>query len=195
MSFGKTLCANPQIVKEAFLYAQKNDVLLVAGSGNGSSDNDIVPFYPLDYDELTGIEFCNNFIKVGAITYDGDKNFLASFTNYGKKTVDLFAPGYFLRTTDANVGYSYRDGTSMSGPIVSGVAALVRSHYPKLTASQVKQIILESGVAYDLQVQVPGEKEGVLKPFSELSKSGKVVNAYNALLMAEEMSRKRKTKN
>ena len=192
MSFGNTSCANPQWIKDAFLYAQAHDVLLIAGSGNDSSDNDIKPFYPIDYDEQTGGEFCNNFIKVGAITLDGDKNFLASFTNYGKKTVDLFAPGYFLRTTDANVGYSYRDGTSMAGPIVCGVAALVRSHYPKLTAAQVKKIILESGVGYDLQVQVPGEKEGVLKPFSELSKSGKVVNAYNALLKAEEFSRRKK---
>lgn len=191
MSFGKTSSANPDWIRDAFLYAQQHDVLLVAGSGNDYSNNDIYPFYPIDYDEKTGVEFCDNFIKVGAINMDGDKNFLANFTNYGKKTVDLFAPGYFLKTTYPENKYAYRDGTSMSGPIVSGVAALVRSHYPELTASQVKKIILESGVAYDLQVQVPGEKDGVLKPFSELSKSGKVVNAYNALLMAEEMSRKR----
>ncbi len=191
MSFGKSMSAYPELVKESFLYAQKHNVLLIAGSGNDSSDNDIKPFYPIDYDEQTGIEFCNNFIKVGAIALDCDKYFLADFTNYGKKTVDVFAPGFFLKTTDAEVGYSYRDGTSMAGPIVSGVAALVWSHYPKLSVSQMKQIILESGVTYDLQVQVPGKKEGVLKPFTELSKSGKVVNVYNALIMAEEYSKKR----
>ncbi|MET0943994.1 MAG: S8 family serine peptidase [Flavobacterium sp.] len=191
MSFGKTSSANPEWIKDAFLYAEQHDVLLVAGSGNDYSNNDIYPFYPIDYNEQTLVEYCGNFIKVGAINMDGDKNFLASFTNYGKKTVDLFAPGYFLKTTYPENKYAYRDGTSMSGPIVSGVAALVRSHYPKLTAAQVKQIILESGVAYDLMVQVPGEKEGVLRPFSEMSKSGRVVNAYNALLMAEEMSRKK----
>jgi subtilisin family serine protease len=101
--------------------------------------------------------------------------------------VDIFAPGHFLKTTDANVGYSFQDGTSMAGPIVCGVAALVRSYYPKLNASQIKKIILDSGVAYDLQVQVPGEKEGVLKSFSEMSKSGKVVNVYNALLLADKV--------
>lgn len=191
MSFGKTLSENPQWIKEAFLYAEMHDVLLVAGSGNNSRDNDIKPFYPIDYDEQTGIEYCKNFIKVGAITSDGDKYFLAYFTNYGKKTVDIFAPGYFLKTTDPIVGYSYRDGTSMSSPIVSGVAALVRSYYPKLKASEVKKIILQSGVSINLNVQVPGEKEGTLKPFKELSKSGKVVNAYNALLMAKEMSKKK----
>lgn len=190
MSFGKTMSAYPELVKDAFLYAQKHNVLLVAGAGNDSSDNDIKPFYPIDYNEKTGAEFCNNFIKVGAITMDGDSNFLAPFTNYGKKTVDIFAPGYFLKTTDAQGGYSYRDGTSMASPIVCGVAALVWSYFPKLSASQIKQIILDSGVSYDLQVQVPNEKNGVTKSFKEMSKSGKVVNVYNALLMAENLRKK-----
>ncbi|MGH2666477.1 S8 family serine peptidase [Flavobacterium sp.] len=154
----------------------------------------IKPFYPIDYDEQTDVEYCNNFIKVGAITLDGDKYFLAYFTNYGKKTVDIFAPGYFLKTTDPTVGYSYRDGTSISGPVVAGVAALVRSYYPKLKASEVKQIILESGISFDdLEVLLPDNKEGIFKPFKELSKTGKVVNAYNALLLAKEYS-KRKAK-
>jgi cell wall-associated protease len=188
MSFGKTSCLYPEWIKEAFQYAEKHDVLLVAGSGNDSKDNDIYPFYPIDYDLDSGKEYCNNFIKVGGITYDGDKNFLVSYTNYGKKTVDTFAPGEFIKTTYPENKYAYRDGTSLSTPIVSGTAALIRSYYPKLTAAQVKQIILDSGVAYDnLQVQVPGEKEGVLKPFSEMSKSGKVVNVYNALLMAKKI--------
>ena len=193
MSFGNTTGDHSDWIKEAFIYAEQHDVLLIAGAGNNSRDNDIKPFYPIDYDEKTGLEYCDNFIKVGAITLDGDKYFLAYFTNYGKKTVDIFAPGYFLKTTYPNpkVKYSYRDGTSMSGPIVSGVAALVRSHYPKLTAAQVKQILLDSSVKYNQEVQVPGEKEGTLKPFKELSKSGGVVNAYNALLMAEEISKKK----
>ncbi|WP_164974447.1 S8 family serine peptidase [Flavobacterium amnicola] len=192
MSFGKTLSANPEWIKEALQYAEKHNVLVIAGAGNDASDNDLKPFYPIDYDENTREEFCQNFIKVGGITFNGDKKFLATFTNYGKKTVDIFAPSFFLKTTDANVGYSYRDGTSMASPIVSGVAALVRSHYPRLTASEVKQILLDSSVKYDLEVQVPGEKQDTLKPFKELSKSGGVVNAYNALLMAKEYSKKKK---
>ena len=192
MSFGKTLSANPEWVKEAFLYAQKHDVLLIAGSGNNAENIDVNPFYPIDYDEETELEFCNNFLKIGGITFNGDKKFLANFTNYGKKTVDIFAPSFFLKTTDVNVGYSYRDGTSMASPIVSGVAALIRSHYPKLTATEVKQILMDSSVKFDLMVQVPGEREGTLKHFSELSKSGGVINAYNAMLMAKEMSKQKK---
>lgn len=186
MSFGKTFSANPEWIKKAFLYAQKNNVLLIAGAGNDATDNDIKPFYPIDYDESTGKEFCQNFIKVGGITFNGDKKFLATFTNYGKKTVDVFAPSFFLKTTDANVGYSYRDGTSMASPIVAGVAAVVRSYYPKLTAVQVKKILLDSAIKYDLEVVVPGEKEETLRPFKDLSKSGAVINVYNALLLAEE---------
>ncbi|TGD56759.1 S8 family serine peptidase [Flavobacterium humi] len=192
MSFGNSVGDHSDWMKEAFLYAEKHDVLLIAGAGNNSRDNDVKPFYPIDYDERTGEEFCNNFIKVGAITLDGDKYFLAYFTNYGKQTVDIFAPGYFLKTTDPIMGYSYRDGTSISGPVVSGVAALVRSYYPKLKASEVKKIILDSGISFDnLQVLLPDNKEGILKPFKELSKTGKVVNVYNALLMAKEMSKKK----
>jgi len=192
MSFGKTFSANPEWVKEALQYAEKHNVLVIAGAGIDGSNSDLNPFYPIDFGVYSGKEFCHNFIKVGGITYTGDNDFLATFTNYGKKTVDIFAPAYFLRTTDANVEYSYRDGTSMASPIVSGVAALVRSYYPKLSVAQVKQILLDSSVKYDLDVQVPGEKEGTLQPFKELSKSGGVVNAYNALLMAEEYSKKRK---
>jgi cell wall-associated protease len=191
MSFGTTsLFESDPMVNEALLYAQQHDVLVVAGAGNDMKDNDVTPFFPIDYDVKTGVEFCANFIKVGAITFDGDKGLLAEFTNYGKKTVDIFAPGHFLKTTYAGNLYFYRDGTSMATPIVCGVAALVRSYYPKLTAAQVKQILLDSSVQYDLQVQVPGQPAGTLKPFKELSKSGGVVNAYNALLMAKEMSKK-----
>jgi cell wall-associated protease len=190
MSFSKSVSVHPDWLKEALIYAEQRDVLVIKSAGNNTQDNDKEIIYPTDYDEETGLEFCNNLITVGAITSHNDKSFLANFTNYGKKNVDIFAPGQDLYTTDATRGYVSNRGTSLACAITSGVAALIRSYYPKLTAKQVKQIILDSGVAYDLQVQVPGEKEGVLKPFSEMSKSGKVVNVYNALLMAEKISKK-----
>jgi cell wall-associated protease len=193
MSFGKEFSLHKKWVHEAFKYAESHNVLLVHCSGNNGFNTDENPYYPNDiaYDG-TG-EVCNNFINVGSIAQKVDSTFVSSFSNYGKQNVDIFAPGEKIYTSSAGNNYKFDSGTSLAAPMVSGTAALIWLYYPKLTAAQVKNIILDSGVAYDnLQVQVPGEKEGVLKPFKELSKSGKVVNAYNALFMAGEVSKRKK---
>jgi cell wall-associated protease len=96
---------------------------------------------------------------------------------------------YYLYTTDASEKYVYNDGPSLACAITSGTAALIRSYYPKLTAPQVKQIILDLGVSYDIEVIVPGSKDKKVK-FSELSKSGKVVNVYNAMIMAGQIGKR-----
>jgi cell wall-associated protease len=189
MSFIKSMSVHPEWLKEAMLYAEKKDVLLIGGAGNDAESIDIVSNYPLDYNEDTGKEFCSNFISVGATTSIPNENFLASFTDYGKKNVDIFAPGQDIYTTDATRGYVRNRGTSLACAITSGTAALIRSYYPKLTAPQVKQIILDSGVSYDIEVIVPGTKDKKVK-FSELSKSGKVVNVYNAMIMAGEIAKR-----
>jgi subtilisin family serine protease len=98
--------------------------------------------------------------------------------------VDLFAPGEEIYTTAAGNTYATDSGTSLAGPMVSGTAALIWSYYPKLTAQEVKQIILDSGTAYDIEVLVPGG-EGTKVKFSELSKSGKVLNVYDAMELAK----------
>lgn len=74
----------------------------------------------------------------------------------------------------------------MAAPEVAGVAALVRSYYPQLSASQVKHILMNSGTKVDLEVKKPGG-DGEKVPFSDLSVSGRIVNAYNALKMADAM--------
>ena len=192
MSSGKHLSLHPEWLKEAILYAEKRDVLLVTSAGNKKKNIDIEHRYLLDYDEETGKDFSNNLIKVGGTSYSLGKNLLFKSSNYGQNSVDIFAPSEDIFVPDATEGYTFNSGTSLGAAIVTGIAGLIRSQYPNLSASQVKEIILQSGVSYDLQVQVPGEKEGVLKPFSELSKSGKIVNAYNALLMAKEYSKRKK---
>nr|MBP9793973.1 S8 family serine peptidase [Flavobacterium sp.] len=103
----------------------------------------------------------------------------------------VFAPSAELFVPDALEGNTFNSGTSLGAALTTGIAGLIRSYYPILTAAEVKQILLDSSVKYDLEVQVPGEKEGTLKPFSELSKSGGVVNAYNALLLAKKYSKKK----
>ncbi len=100
--------------------------------------------------------------------------------------MDVFAPGSEIYSTYPNQKYEYAQGTSMASPLVAGVAALVLSQYPKLTASQVKQILMTSGVTINKKVAL---QNGETVPFTSLSKSGKVINAYNALIMASKMSK------
>jgi cell wall-associated protease len=194
MSFGKEFSVHKEWVHEAFKYAEAHNVLLVHVAGNSSLNADENPYYPSDVsDDGTG-EICNNFINVGSISQKVDSTFVSKFSNYGKKNVDIFAPGDKIYTTSSENKYKYDSGTSLAGPMVSGTAALIWLYYPKLTAPQVKQIILDSGVSYDIEVIVPGTKDKKLK-FSELSKSGKVVNVYNAMLMAGKIGKSQKLKN
>ncbi len=120
------------------------------------------------------------------MTRNYNEDLVASFSNYGKLNVDVFAPGLEIYSTIPNNEYKSIQGTSMAAPEVAGIAVLIRSYYPQLSASQVKHIIMNSGIKVDLNVKLPGG-DGKLVPFSDLSVSGRVVNAYNALLMADTM--------
>lgn len=178
-------------VHEAMKYAAIHDVLIVKSAGNNGYDLDKSNTfnYPDDV-EKDSTEFIDNFIKVGNTTYLPNEGFKSPSSNYGKKSIDIFAPGEEVYTTYPNNTYEFQGGTSIATPVVSGVAALLRSYYPQLSAVEVKDIILQSGVSYNIYVEIEQEN-GTKKtvPFSALSKSGKVVNAYNALLMAEKMTR------
>jgi cell wall-associated protease len=187
MSSGKHLSLHPEWLKEALLYAEKKDVLVITSAGNSRKNVDNEYRYLLDYDEETQKEFCENMIKVGGTSHDLGKNILLKSSNFGQNSVDIFAPSEDIYVPDATEGHTFNSGTSLGAAIVSGIAGLIRSYYPKLTAAQVKQIIMDSGVSYDIEVIVPGTKDKKVK-FSELSKSGKVVNVYNAMKMAKKTS-------
>jgi cell wall-associated protease len=188
MSFGKEFSLKKEWVFEAFKYAEEHNVLLVHCSGNNYFNVDKNPYYPSDNNFDGTKEVCSNFINVGSISSRLDSTFVSAFSNYGKQNVDLFAPGEEIYTTAAGNAYKSDSGTSLAGPMVSGTAALIWSYYPNLTAAQVKQIIMDSGTAYDLEVLVPGTTDKKV-PFSELSKSGKVLNVYSAMQLAEKMSK------
>jgi subtilisin family serine protease len=190
MSFGKAYSPHSDWVYDAMKYAEKHDVLLVKAAGNNAEDIDKPSYlhYPTDSPENGATELTDNVITVGAMTRHYDENLVATFSNYGKTRVDIFAPGLEIYSTTPNNKYRSIQGTSMASPHVAGVAALVRSYYPKLTASQVKHIIMESGIPYNGEIKVPGTK-GETKPFSELSVNGRILNAYNALIMADKMSK------
>lgn len=185
-SFGKYYSPHSDKVQAALKYAEDNDVLFVASAGNESLDLDKKSSFPNDQ-KSDGSEITNTFLSVGAINSKYGSNLVASYSNYGKRNVDVFAPGSQIYSPKPNNEYDFIDGTSFAAPAVSGVAALIRSYYPKLSAAQVKQIIMDSGLPLTAKVTVPGSQNSV-KSFGELSKSSKLVNAYNALIMASKIS-------
>ncbi|GAA4279565.1 S8 family peptidase [Aquimarina mytili] len=186
-SFGKYYSTHPEWVREAIQYAASKDVLIVNAAGNEGIDLDQKPVYPNDQTDNTS-EIANNFITIGALNYKYGSDLVADFSNYGKSNVDAFAPGVKIWSTAPNNSYKYLQGTSMASPAVAGVAALIRSYYPKLKASQVKQILMDSGLSTKATVNIGTDTPGI-SAFSELSKSGKMVNLYNALIMADKMSK------
>ena len=188
-SFGKAFSPNADWVYEAIKYAAENDVLFVHAAGNSGDDLDDPnnPNFPNDQIN-NGPEMADNVITVGALSSQYGSEMVASFSNYGKINVDVFAPGDAIYSTMPNNEYDFQGGTSMAAPAVAGVAALIRSYYPKLTASEVKQIILKSGLTTKSKVIVAGDASKAMD-FQNISKSGKMVNAYNALIMAHAVSK------
>ena len=162
-------------------------MLFIHGAGNESLNLDKKENFPNDNDD-EGNEFIDTFLSVGATTQKYGADIIASYSNYGKQNVDVFAPGSNIYSTYPESEYSPQNGTSMAAPAVTGIAALIRSYYPKLSAAQVKQIIIDSGLPLKAKVIVPGGSTQA-KPFADLSKSGKLVNAYNALILANTVSK------
>jgi subtilisin family serine protease len=184
MSFGKEYSPEKKWIDEAVKYAQSKGVLLVAAAGNEKSNIDERTFYPtpvmLDSTKAT------NWITVGASGDPTTGGLAAYFSNYGKKGVDVFAPGVKIYSTVPG-GNTYRDlqGTSMASPVVAGLAALILEYYPNLTPEQVKYAIVKSAQVPAQKVLNPGTNEMV--DFSELSNSGGIINAYEALKIASEL--------
>jgi subtilisin family serine protease len=186
-SFGKYFSQNKEWVMDAIKYAASKDVLVVVAAGNESYDLDTTNKYPNDtYDNSP--EYTDNVLIIGAIGPNYGSKLVADFSNYGKNNVDIFAPGDKIYATTPLNTYEYLQGTSMASPNVAGVAALIRSYYPTLSAKEVKAIILESGTTLNNTITVGEDKHKA--NFKEISKSGKIINAYNALLLAEKRTKK-----
>ena len=193
-SFGKRFSPNKEWVFDAIAYAAKKDVLIVNAAGNDSKNIDIQATYPNDSKDLK-TEFADNVITIGASSLYYNEELVATFSNYGKINVDIFAPGVDIYSTVPKNEYEPLSGTSMASPSTSGVAALIRAYYPNLSAKEVKYILMNSGVKIDFKVIKPGSQTeenptGELVPFEDLSASGRLVNAYNALQLADYLSRK-----
>ena len=182
-SFGKGYSPNKKWVYDAIKYAAKKDVLIVNAAGNDGKNIDVVSTFPNDSEDLIN-EVSDNVLTIGAMSLHYDEKLPANFSNYGKKNVDVFAPGVDIYATTPKDEYAPNSGTSMAAPSAAGVAALVRSYYPQLSASQVKHILMNSGIKINFEVIKPGTTDEKVS-FSDLSVSGRVVNGYNALKMAD----------
>ena len=190
-SFGKEFSPHKQWVYDALKYAAEKDVLIVNAAGNDAKNIDVQPTFPDD--NIDGKEFTDTMITIGALNYEYNENLVASFSNYGKNNVDLFSPGVQIYATVPENKYKFLDGTSMAAPEVAGVAALIRAYFPNLKAREVKQILMESGLTPTISEVIVGgpdeEQESKRMPFSDLCKSGKMVNAYNAIILAAQRSK------
>ncbi len=185
MSFGKDFSPNQEYVSAAIEYARDKGVLLIHAAGNDGSNIDEVTNYPTDKFGEQNNKW-PHWIEVGASSWGSEEDFAASFSNYGRKTVDLFAPGVAIYSTAPGNEYKDAQGTSMASPVVSGVAALLLSYFPDMTAEQVKDVMMRSVRRIKrLKVYEPGSSK--LVNFNKLSVSGGLLNAYEAAKLAMSM--------
>lgn len=191
MSFGKSTSPRKEVVDKAVKYAVQKGVLLIHAAGNESDDIDVEKNYPTRF-YLDGSE-AKNWLEVGASSWGADKDFVGSFSNYGKKSVDLFAPGVEIYSTVPDNKYKDLNGTSMASPVTAGVAAVIMSYFPEFTALEVKEIIRQSTRKFDnLKINMPGSKGEI--EFSQMSSTGGLINLYEAVNLAQELKVKKLSK-
>jgi cell wall-associated protease len=184
MSFGKKLSPHKDWVDAAFKYAADHDVLLVQAAGNDHQDVDAKPQYPNDTFEDGSVTDAANLLNVGASSAKPNANLPGTFSNYGQSNVDVFAPGVKVTSIDKDAEFNTADGTSFASPITAGLAALLLEYYPNLSARQLKQIIMKSAKPLTgTMVFKPGSTTEKVD-FTTLSKSGGVINAYEAVILA-----------
>lgn len=189
MSFGKYISPQKQWVDDAVKYAESKGVLLVAAAGNEKKDVDTLPHFPTPYLKADGHKV-SNWITVGARGDPKAGGLTASFSNYGKKDVDVFAPGVKIYSTvPGGNTYANLQGTSMASPVVTGLAALIMEYFPTLSAQQVKYAIEKSVSKPDVQAKDPGTEKMV--DMSDLATSGGIINAYEAVKLASTLKGER----
>ena len=190
MSFGKEFSPQKKWVDDAVKYAESKNVLLVHAAGNDAKNIDSTDNFPNPV-YADGSGRAKNFITVGASGDPSNGGFVANFSNYGKKEVDVFAPGVKIYSTVPGGTYGNASGTSMACPVVAGVAALLMEYYPNLTAQQIKYVIEKSAVPINEKVKLPGQDETAerqMVSMSDLSRSGGIINAFEAVKLAATMS-------
>ena len=184
MSFGKEFSPQREVVEAAFKYAASKNVLLVHAAGNEGANLDVTSNYPASfYINKTAVP---NLLTIGASGPRDNAQLTANFSNYSKKAVDVFAPGVAIFNTLPGSTFGNESGTSMASPVTAGVAAVLKAYFPKLTAAELKRIIMQSAQVHRTKVQLPGSDKEV--DFSTLSVTGGVVDMYEAVKLAQKMA-------
>lgn len=183
MSFGKPVSPYKKFVDDAVEYAAARNVLIVHGAGNDGEDLDKKMFYPCP-DLLNGTKAAN-MITIGASGDYSTDGLVASFSNYSARNVDIFAPGVYINSTIPNNSYDAYDGTSMASPVAAGIAGLLKSYFPKLTALQIIDLLMRSGTPIKEEVTIPNSTKKT--SMKKLCKSGKIINAYEAVKLAMQL--------
>jgi subtilisin family serine protease len=192
MSFGKDFSPGKKWIDDAVQYAASKGVLLVHAAGNDGKDIDSADNFP-NANLLSTKTRASNWITVGASGDDKAGGLTASFSNYGKNEVDVFAPGVKIYSTiPGGNTYGNAQGTSMASPVVAGTAAFLLSYFPDLTAEQLKYVIEKSTQAPVENVRKPGSDD--LVSLGAISKTGGVINAYEAAKIASTLESAPKAK-
>jgi subtilisin family serine protease len=186
MSFGKSYSPFKAAVDEAVKYADSKGVLMIHAAGNDAQDISRTKTYPTP--EYLGGGRPQNWMEVGAVSWKGGDSLVATFSNYSRDLVDVFAPGVDLYSSTPGNRDERLSGTSMAAPVVSGLAALIMDYYPNLTAADVRKIIMASVTKVGEQRVIRPGEGGVMVSFGSLSVTGGIVNAYNAIRMADDVS-------
>ena len=192
MSFGKGYSPDKQYVDDAMRYAAQHDVVIVHAAGNDSENNDTDPNFPNDKYAKKGGWFkpkkVDTWMEIGALNWKSAEKRPAKFSNYGKANVDIFSPGVAIYATVPGNKYQDLQGTSMASPAAAGVAAILRSYFPELSAKQVKGVMMDACAKQEGKVTKPGTTEMV--SFSELCVTGGIVSASKAVEAAAKVKGK-----
>jgi subtilisin family serine protease len=179
MSFGKGYSPNQKEVYEAFKYADSKGVLLIHAAGNDAADVDVTDNFPSSMYSFQEKKF-DHYLTIGASTRFPKGKLAADFSNYGQTKVDVFAPGHDIYNAVPQSEYKKLNGTSMAAPMVAGVAALLKSYFPKLSMLEIKDVMIKSAKSYKGSKQAkPGSGEEI--DFAKLSNTGAVIDVYAAV--------------
>ena len=163
ISLGKYYSPQERMVNDAIRYAADRDVLIICAAGNNSLNLDTIPSYPSGVDRAG--RFLPNFLRVGA---NDEQGRYAEMSNYGSKSVHLFAPGTLIASVFPGNKYDLSQGTSLAAPVVTAVAALLRSYFPYLKAAQITNLLMETVRPMTGQTSISGGTVDMLRAVERL---------------------------